>query len=314
MARSVVVVGRSTRQRRDGCTGEKVAWSFGSATKIWIWQCAMSLDGDPRFARHDPVTEPVLWVSDQPVAEAGPMWARLRAQHPQTGLWPLLLEGLSEWEPQRPWHVGELAPVDLPPVGERDANQVLSRLWEQATSTGAGGFDWGDAAPLPFDSWPGLASAGAGGGDAGALADAVAAKVGGERAVFAGPVPALSGGEALAVSGWLGAANHAATEDIAIVIGSWEQRFGLDWSRQGSTPLIWPSRLRLRASARRAGWLPSILRSAQTTWAASNCWMSTPPHLSVNGIGVSGGTRRDSVRGRRGCPRTGLSKIPRRTG
>src|SRR6266487_3925049 len=46
-----------------------------------------------------------------------------------------------------------------------------------------------------------------GAGDACAHADEVAARVAAERSVFVGLIPASSGGEALAVCGWLGAAN-----------------------------------------------------------------------------------------------------------
>jgi hypothetical protein len=74
------------------------------------------------------VTEPVLWVTDEPVADAGPLFARLLADHRRCGLWPLLLTMLAVPQfsglradlvevisrsnpPGRPWHTGELAPV-----------------------------------------------------------------------------------------------------------------------------------------------------------------------------------------------------------
>jgi hypothetical protein len=180
---------------------------------------------DPKFATSQPVTDPVLWVSDQAVPDAGTWWARLRAARPRTGLWPLLLEELDSG-PGRPWHSGELAPV-RPPAGERDANSVLAGLWEQATGTGPDEFDWGNAADaLPFESWPGLAPAATGDGDPGATAELVAVRLASERDMFTGLVPAPSGADALTACGWLGAANHATTEEVAIVIDSWQQRFG----------------------------------------------------------------------------------------
>ena len=48
---------------------------------------------DPDYADGDPVTDPVLWVSDLPVPDAGPLWASLLGQHARSGLWPLLLTG-----------------------------------------------------------------------------------------------------------------------------------------------------------------------------------------------------------------------------
>ena len=39
---------------------------------------------DPRYAYGEPVTEPVLWVTDHLVPDAGPLWARLLAEHPGT--------------------------------------------------------------------------------------------------------------------------------------------------------------------------------------------------------------------------------------
>jgi hypothetical protein len=180
---------------------------------------------DPRFTGSRPGAGPVLWASDRPVAAAGALWARLRAEHPRTGLWPLLLTGLGG-EPLRPWHTGELCPVPLPPARERDADRVLAGLWRQAVGTGAGQSDRGGAEALPFGSWPGLAPAATAAADPGRHADAVAAAIAAEHAVYAGLIPASSGSEALAACGWLGATNHARTEQVAIVIESWEQRFG----------------------------------------------------------------------------------------
>jgi hypothetical protein len=43
---------------------------------------------------------PALWLTDGP-APAG-LWARLRAAHRASGLWPLILEGL-RGDDSRPW-------------------------------------------------------------------------------------------------------------------------------------------------------------------------------------------------------------------
>jgi len=184
---------------------------------------------DARLAVGSPAAGPVLWVSDQPVPAAGALWARLRAEHPRTGLWPLLLTGLRS-DPLRPWHAGELCPVVLPPPGQRDAGRVLAGLWRHSPGTGAGPHDH-DGTQAPFAAWPGLAPAspapeGRAAAGTGGQADTVATSIAAERAVYVGLIPAPSGGEALAVCGWLGATNHASAQQVAIVIESWQRRFG----------------------------------------------------------------------------------------
>jgi Domain of unknown function (DUF4253) len=180
---------------------------------------------DPEFAIGRPVNEPVLWVSDRTVTDAAALWAGLRADYPRTGLWPLLLTELANG-PGRPWHVGELAPMQLP-AGGPDADEVLAELWKRATGTRPDQFDWGDAVDAaPSESWPGLAPAVAGYVDPGPAADMVAAQIARKLDVFAGLVPAPSAAAAIAACGWLGAANHASTAEVAVVLGSWQERFG----------------------------------------------------------------------------------------
>ena len=52
---------------------------------------------NPEFARGEPVTGPVLWITDDPVPEAARLWARLLREHPRSGLWPLLLVTLAPY-------------------------------------------------------------------------------------------------------------------------------------------------------------------------------------------------------------------------
>lgn len=63
----------------------------------------------PDFADGHPVTDPVLWISDEPVPDAGPLWASMMVQHPRTRLWPLLLTAAAS---------GTLIQVREHPVGE----------------------------------------------------------------------------------------------------------------------------------------------------------------------------------------------------
>ena len=59
---------------------------------------------DPQYAGANPVTEPVLWITEDPPPEPGPLWVRLLAEHPATGLWPLLLTtNTLVAEEQTPW-------------------------------------------------------------------------------------------------------------------------------------------------------------------------------------------------------------------
>jgi hypothetical protein len=149
---------------------------------------------DPQYATGPPTAYPVLWITDQPVPDAGRLWARLLGQHGGTGLWPLLLTertghfsgpGLATLPLEvtrilkhgtregRPWHAGELAPIPAGQATTRDPATLLARRWNQVT--GQGGFDFGeDAIPaVPFRSWPGLADPGRSGTDPGQHAASV---------------------------------------------------------------------------------------------------------------------------------------------
>lgn len=181
---------------------------------------------DPTFAEDGAVTGSVLWVSDHPVPAAGQQWRRLMAVHPDTGLWPLLLTGLYS-DPNRPWHTGELEPVALPGTDAASADRVLARLWNSAFGGTPEDFDWGADEPSPAGPWPGLAAAPTTlAGDPDGEAGALALELGGAGDRMIGLVPAGSGGAALAACGWLGAVNHTSVADIAVIVGSWEERFG----------------------------------------------------------------------------------------
>jgi hypothetical protein len=203
---------------------------------------------DPQYGGTDPVTEPVLWVTDEPVPDAGPLFARLLADHVRTSLWPLMLTTLKvpgipgspaevtaairrRNPPGRPWHAGELAPV---PRAELDADQILAERWNLSTGQGGEEFDFGpDAIPAAgFRSWPGLAEPAPAGPDPDAYAVRLAASPGGVAELtrrtdppYLGLVPASDGASAITACGWMSPAGDAA--GIAAVIGSWQQRFGV---------------------------------------------------------------------------------------
>ena len=235
---------------------------------------------DPRYAERSPVpgpAGPVLWITDQPQVEPGPLWARLLSGHPTTGLWPLLLTTLVVPDmagaredirevirrsnpPGRPWLTGELAPAAAsdagepgagkPEAGEPAAGELLARGWDLTTGQGEEGIDFGeDAIPaVPFRSWPGLAAPGHG-GDPDARAAEIVTAPGGVRQLTGrddpphlGLVPAPDGAGAITAAGWISRAGPAA--EIASVIRSWQERFGARLCSLGMNTLgvsvAWP--------------------------------------------------------------------------
>ncbi|WP_327700718.1 hypothetical protein OG530_01470 [Streptomyces decoyicus] len=52
---------------------------------------------------------PTLWLSDEPATVE--LVTSLRAEHPHSGLWPLLLDALDHQDPEyRPWAVANSSP------------------------------------------------------------------------------------------------------------------------------------------------------------------------------------------------------------
>jgi len=213
------------------------------------------LTTDPQFSDATPGTEHALWMTDEPVAIPGELWARLLREHQNTGLWPLLLltmrphgaalerqkargamgELRIEKLSRRPWHSGEFEPVPAESVDALDAAEILARWWDEITGAD-GGQPHVKPPPLPFPRWPGLAPAGAAATDAdGVAADKFAAELaaapggvqlltGRDSGIHIGLVRAADGAAALAASGFVSRRGHTA-EDAA-VIRSWQDRFG----------------------------------------------------------------------------------------
>jgi hypothetical protein len=220
---------------------------------------------DPQYTLGTPGTEPVLWITEEPMAGAGPVWARLLGRHADTGWWPLLLTALQVPDvvgapaairdvmrrsnpPGRPWLTGELAPVRADDV---DAAAVLAAGWARTTGTGVGGFDFGDDAlpAVPFRTWPGLADPGAPGVDPTERAADLARTPAGVRELTGradpphlGLVPAADGAAAITGCGWRSQAGDAA--EIAAVVRSWQARFGARLGSLGMDTLgvaiAWP--------------------------------------------------------------------------
>jgi hypothetical protein len=174
--------------------------------------------------------EPVLWITDEPLIDAGRRWGALHAARVSTGLWPLVLTCMDS-EPHRPWHAGELDPATPSQVDAESVDKVLAQLWHALTDD-AGYLtdedcDWPNASVefgLPA-SWPGLAAGSLVEIDPEALAARVAATV--CQQGHLGLVPARRGADAVAMVGWDGSAGHLPAAQVAAVLRSWEERFGV---------------------------------------------------------------------------------------
>jgi hypothetical protein len=219
-------------------------------------------------AGEEPASGPALWVSDDPVPGAGPPWARLLAAHSVSGLWPLLLTGLVSPPPsedlglyaekqrgdaRRPWHAGELVPVPASRIDDVDAAGILAAQWRDVIT----GIDYGPGSgpdepdPIPYDAWPGLADPGDGSANPDETAAAIAMAPGGVRLLtghdddpYLGLTHSFDGAGAITASGWM--PPRDAPEEIAAVVRSWQERFGVRLCSLGfdtvGLSVAWPPR------------------------------------------------------------------------
>ncbi|NUQ99489.1 MAG: DUF4253 domain-containing protein [Streptomyces sp.] len=172
-----------------------------------------------------------LWISDQPAAAE--LIASLRAEHPKSGLWPLLLDALDHHDPEyRPWGCGELFPERLTSPEAHQPAALLATWWDACTEvddddelTPDGQF----AVTAPFGRrWPGPAPGGHLRRDPDQLADEYAAALLTHRPwLRLGLIAAPSGAAALTAAGWQGPANYDNdTAKFSAVLRDWEHRFG----------------------------------------------------------------------------------------
>src|SRR5258708_6650135 len=71
----------------DGGGGRTLATPLPPGGVVWP---------DPDCAQHQPTVRPAFWLTSEPVT--GELWARLRAEHERSGLWPVLLDDSTQ-----PW-------------------------------------------------------------------------------------------------------------------------------------------------------------------------------------------------------------------
>ena len=166
---------------------------------------------------------PALWLSDGPAPAR--LWARLRAAHRDSGLWPLILDGLRGDE-ARPWANGELTPRRMSSPGTHDAEALLARMWARCTA-GAEEEVLADLAPFG-SAWPGIAVRPTVVDDPDETADECAETLRAEMpAARLGLVATDRGADAIAVVGWSGPLNYDSDAGrFAAVLRGWEVRFG----------------------------------------------------------------------------------------
>lgn len=166
-----------------------------------------------------PGAEPLLWVSAVP-ASAG-AWTELAASHAVTGLWPVLLEGLTDDDVTRPWLEGEFAPTEWRALDTAAVAEFLAGDFADA-------FEDDEEFPDGAPAWPGLSPALVPLADPASVAAVLADELlthGPHRHL--GLVRAERGADVLAELGWLGATNHDADPGtLSSVLRSWEDRFG----------------------------------------------------------------------------------------
>jgi hypothetical protein len=185
----------------DGAASCALSVTLPSGYVIWP---------DPGYPQHEPAKRPAFWMSDAPVT--GELWARLRAEHPASGLWPLLMDDSAQ-----PWSAGQIAPEPVEEIDNYDSAAFMSEVWSEWPEPPM------DVAPYGRYS-PGPAPPGDALEDPGVVADRCAAGITGRPL---GLVPAARGADTLAVLGWQGARHHNPwTAPLAAVVRGWEDRFG----------------------------------------------------------------------------------------
>ncbi|MFD0904358.1 DUF4253 domain-containing protein [Actinomadura sediminis] len=172
---------------------------------------------DPGYPQRQHLMRPAFWLSDDPVD--GVLWARLRAEHERSGLWPLLLD-----ESDQPWAAGQIAPEPVSEIGNYVPHAFMYEVWTDYVDQAVGD-DHDDLAPFGRQC-PGPAPPGTLLDDPGVIADRHARTIA-ARAPSLGLAAVERGADAVAAVGWQGALNHNEwIAPLAAVLRSWEDRFG----------------------------------------------------------------------------------------
>ncbi|KQV14288.1 MULTISPECIES: DUF4253 domain-containing protein [unclassified Kitasatospora] len=220
------------------------------------------------------------WLSDGPAA-AG-LWARMRAEHARTGLWPLLLDSRDPLDSESsPWGTGELFPERMSSPDIHDPAELLAKWWKDYTTLDEDddmlSTEERQAVTAPFGRlWPGLAPAPRSPLDPDAMAAEYAEHFASRRPQSRlGLVAAETGSEALTAAGWDGPLNYDNdTAKFSAVVRGWEQRFG------ARVVAIGPATLHLSVAAPPTTAEEALLVAAEHfAFCPDNIWQSNHPHL-----------------------------------
>jgi hypothetical protein len=168
---------------------------------------------------------PVAWVTDWAFGSAGPLWADLGEKSAKSGLQPFLMSR-REGGPAGPCDIGEQVsePEDTTAIDRMDAAAVLEGWWWAPSEDELAEDEQLRAMFAPFGArFPGLAPAVEEGLDPELMRRAVFQYT---RDARIGLVPAARPADILPRIGWAGAINHRTASDLAVVLRSWEDRFG----------------------------------------------------------------------------------------
>lgn len=168
---------------------------------------------------------PVVWVSDRPILSAGIIWTDMAKKSARSGLQPFLLSGL-DGGTARPWDTGEQVsePEDTTAIDRMDAAEVLEGWWWDVSEDELAEDEDLRAMFAPFGPrFPGLAPAVEEELDPELMRRAAVQYT---RPARIGLVPAARPADILPRLGWQGACNNRTASELAVVLRSWEDRFG----------------------------------------------------------------------------------------
>jgi len=165
---------------------------------------------DPGFPQQQATDGPAFWMSDGP-APSG-LWARFRVAHPDSGLWPVLLDDSAQ-----PWAAGQIAPEPVSEIDVYDPAAFIAEVWSEWVDPPVDITPFGRYSPGPAPPGEPLEAPGT-------AADRYAADLTGRPL---GLVPAGRGADVLTAIGWQGARHHnPLTAPLSAVLRGWEDRFG----------------------------------------------------------------------------------------
>ena len=167
---------------------------------------------------------PVVWVSDRAIG-GGLVWGDLAEESARSGLQPFLLSGM-DGGTARPWDTGEQVgePEDTGVIDSMDAAQVLDGHWWGPSEDELAEDEELRGMFAPFgERFPGLAPAVEEELDPELIRRAVVQYT---RPARVGLVPATRPADILPRMGWAGASNNRTASELAVVLRSWEDRFG----------------------------------------------------------------------------------------